>query len=68
RKRFQRLRRRFDLKGTIQQNATFDTLKDIYNVLRSRFPRMGARKMVTLIRQDYSIKVSECVHKVLFML
>ena len=23
---------------------------------------MGARKMVTIIHQDYSIKVSECVH------
>ncbi|KAM6489501.1 hypothetical protein JOM56_015058 [Amanita muscaria] len=58
-KSVQRIRGQLDLKGTIKQAATFETLKDIYQVLRARFPTMGARKMVFVIRQDYSIKVSE---------
>ena len=55
------MRDRLGLKGTIQQAATFETLTEIYKVVRSRFPTMGARRMVTTIRQDYSIKVSEYV-------
>jgi hypothetical protein len=55
------VRERLGLKGTTQQAATFETLAEIYKVLRSRFPSMGARRMVTTIRQDYSIKVSEYV-------
>ena len=39
----------------------YETLTEIYKVLRSRFPTMGARRMVTTIRQDYSIKVPEYV-------
>ena len=35
------------LKGTIQQAATFETLTDIYKVLRSQFPTMGARRIPT---------------------
>jgi hypothetical protein len=48
-----------DLKGTIQQAATFETITEIYKVLRGRFPTMGARRMVALIRQQYSIRVPE---------
>jgi hypothetical protein len=55
------VREKLGLKGTIQQAATFETLAEIYIVLRSRFPSMGARRMVTTIRQDYSIKVPEYV-------
>jgi hypothetical protein len=55
------VRDRLGLKGTIQQAATFEILTEIYKVLRSRFPTMGARRMVTTIRQDYSIKVPEYV-------
>jgi hypothetical protein len=60
-KSVQRLRKSLGLKGTVQQAATFETLIEIYNVMRGRFPTMGARRMVTTIRQDYSIKVSEYV-------
>jgi hypothetical protein len=60
-KSVQRLRKDFGLKGTIQQGATFETLAQIYEVLRGRFLNMGARRMVTKIRADYSIKVSEYV-------
>jgi hypothetical protein len=37
-KSVQRLRKDFGLKGTIQQGATFETLEQIYEVLRGRFP------------------------------
>jgi hypothetical protein len=61
------LRKNFDLKGTIQQAAMFETLNEIYKVLRGRFPSMGARRMVTTIRAEYSIKVSEYVAVTLTM-
>lgn len=61
-KSVQRLRKKLGLKGTIQQAASFEMVLDIYKVLRGRFPTMGARRMVTVIRQDYSIKVSEYVY------
>ncbi|KAM6490176.1 hypothetical protein JOM56_014368, partial [Amanita muscaria] len=58
-KSVQRRRKDLGLKGTIQQAASFDTLEEIYKILRTRFPGMGARRMVTTIRKDYLIKVSE---------
>ncbi|GLB40063.1 hypothetical protein LshimejAT787_0705730 [Lyophyllum shimeji] len=58
-KTVQRIRKEMGLKGTIQQAATFETITEIYKILRARFPTMGARRMVTVIRQDYSIRVSE---------
>ena len=61
-KSIQRRRKALGLQGTIQQAASFDTLEQIYNVVRPRFPSVGARRMVTMIRQDYSIKVSEYVN------
>ena len=61
-KSVQRLRKTLHLKGTVQEAASFKTLEKVYDVIRERFPRMGARQMVTTIRQDYSIKVSECVN------
>ena len=47
------------LKGTRQQNATFDTIAPFVQEIRDRFPTMGARQMVTTLRQDYSLKVPE---------
>lgn len=38
-----------DLKGTIQEAATFNTLLPIYNVIHPCFPIMGACWMVTVI-------------------
>lgn len=49
------------LKGTRQQKACFDDIKPFVAEIRARFPTMGARQMVTLLRQDYSMKVSEYV-------
>ena len=50
------------LKGTIQQAATFETIEAIYDVLQPHFPTMGACRMVTVIRKQYSIQVSEYDH------
>jgi hypothetical protein len=58
-KSVQRIRKDLGLKGTVQQAATFETITEIYKVIRARFPTMGARRMVTVIRQEYSIRVSE---------
>ncbi|KAM6491906.1 hypothetical protein JOM56_012544 [Amanita muscaria] len=58
-KSVQRIRKDLNLKGTIQQAATFDTVIEIYKVLRGRFPTMGAHRMVTVVQQEYSIRVSE---------
>lgn len=49
------------LKGTRQQSASSETFGPFIQDIRARFPTMGARQMVTTLRQDYSIKVSECV-------
>ena len=58
-KSVQRVRKQLGLKGAIQEAATFETIAEIYKVLRARFPAMGARRMVTVIQHDYSICVSE---------
>jgi hypothetical protein len=47
------------LKGTRQQNATFETIAPFIQEIRNRFPTMGARQMITTLRQDYSLKVPE---------
>ena len=58
-KSVQRIKKDLGLKGIIQQAATFETIEEIYKVLRARFPTMGARRIVTVIRQEYSLRVSE---------
>ena len=58
-KSVQRIRKGLGLQGTIQQAATFETITEIYKVLRERFPTMGARRMVTVMQQEYSIRVPE---------
>lgn len=49
------------LKGTCQQNACFDDIGPFVQEIRVRFPTMGAQQVITLLRQDYSMKVSEYV-------
>ncbi|KAJ7827354.1 hypothetical protein B0H14DRAFT_2595352 [Mycena olivaceomarginata] len=58
-KSIQRLRKKLGLKGVRQQAATFDSIAPFYEEIRERFPMMGARAMVALLRQDYGIKVGE---------
>ncbi|KAK6991985.1 hypothetical protein R3P38DRAFT_3409105 [Favolaschia claudopus] len=58
-KTIQRLRKKLDLKGTRQQAATSETIMPFFLEIRERFPTMGARAMVSLLRQDYGIKISE---------
>jgi len=66
-KSVQRIRKDLGLKGTIQQAATFETITQIYEVLQARFPTMGACWMVTVIRQEYSIRVSEYNYSLFLM-
>jgi hypothetical protein len=54
-----RIRKAMGLKGTRQQNATFETIAPFIKEIRDLFPTMGARQMVTTLRQDYSLKVPE---------
>ena len=42
-------------------NASFETIAPFIEEIRQRFPMMGARQMVTTMRQDYTLKVSEYV-------
>ncbi|KAJ7718872.1 hypothetical protein DFH07DRAFT_872378 [Mycena maculata] len=58
-KTVQRQRKELQLSGVRQQQATFESITPFYQDIRERFPTMGARNMVSLLRQDYSIKVSE---------
>jgi hypothetical protein len=60
-KSIQRLRKKLGLKGVRQQAATFDSIAPFYEEIRERFPTMGARTMVSVLRQDYGIKVGEYV-------
>ncbi|KAJ7460012.1 hypothetical protein B0H11DRAFT_2242239 [Mycena galericulata] len=58
-KTVQRHRVKYGMKGTRQQGATIETIRPFYEDIRTRFPNMGARARVALLRQDYSLKVSE---------
>ncbi|KAK7041228.1 hypothetical protein R3P38DRAFT_2512612 [Favolaschia claudopus] len=49
----------FSDRGTRQRAATTDTVMPFFLEIRERFPTKGARAMVSLLRQDYGIKVSE---------
>ena len=54
-----RIHKAIGLKGTRQQKATFETITPFIQEIHIRFPTMGARQMVTTLRQDYSLKVPE---------
>lgn len=58
-KSVQRFRAKLGLLNTRQQNQTFETISPFIQEIRGRFPTMGARQMVTTMRQDYKIKVPE---------
>jgi hypothetical protein len=60
-KSLQRARTKLGLKGTRQQKASFETIASFIEEIRQRFPMMGARQMVTTMRQDYTLKVPEYV-------
>jgi hypothetical protein len=55
----QRIRKKLGLKGTRQQGVEVETIVPLIQEIRSRFPTMGARAMVTVLRQDHDIKVPE---------
>jgi hypothetical protein len=57
--RLKKIRKVLGLKGTRQQNATFESIAPFIQEIRDRFPTMGAWQMVTTLRQDYSLKVPE---------
>ena len=44
-----------------QQNHTFETITPFVAEIKARFPTMGARQLVTTLRQDYQLKVPEYV-------
>lgn len=56
-----RLRNREDwgLKSTKRQGHTVESIAQAAQEIRGRFPTMGARAMVTTLRQDYGIRVPE---------
>ena len=54
-----RIRKKLGLKGARQQGVELETISPLIREIRSRFPTMGARAMVTILRQDHDIKVPE---------
>jgi len=60
-KSLRRVREKIGLRGTRQQKATFKTIGPFVQEIQARYPTMGARQMVTTLRQDYSLKVPEYV-------
>ncbi|KAF8215519.1 hypothetical protein K438DRAFT_2104665 [Mycena galopus ATCC 62051] len=58
-KSVQRIRKKLDLKGARQRAATLESIAPFYKEIRERFPTMGARAMVSTLRQDYNIKIGE---------
>ncbi|KAG6808192.1 hypothetical protein H0H92_005087, partial [Tricholoma furcatifolium] len=61
-----RIRDKLGLKGTRQRGATIEDIAPYVQDIRSRFPTMGARQMVNVLRQDHLIKVPESVHKIFY--
>ena len=61
-----RKREQWGLQGTRQQKHTFETIEPFVKEIKTRFPSMGARQLVTTLRQDYKLKVSEYVLSLLF--
>ncbi|KAJ4464609.1 hypothetical protein C8J55DRAFT_566711 [Lentinula edodes] len=60
-KSVQRMRNDLQLLGTRQRKASFETIMPYFLELRGLYPNMGARAMVTVLRQEYGIKVPEWV-------
>ncbi|KAI9437413.1 hypothetical protein F5148DRAFT_1262673 [Russula earlei] len=58
-KSLQQVHMKLGLRGTRQQQASFETIALFVQEIRERFSTMGARQMVTTLRQDYSLKVPE---------
>ncbi|KAH7870716.1 uncharacterized protein C8R40DRAFT_1056282, partial [Lentinula edodes] len=58
-KSVQRIRNDLQLLGTRQRKASFETIMPYFLELRELYPNMGARAMVTVLRQEYGIKVPE---------
>ncbi|KAJ7022416.1 hypothetical protein C8F04DRAFT_1138129 [Mycena alexandri] len=56
-----RRRKALGLKGTRKQAVTWEIVFPLYSVYRAKFPNMGARTMVSALRQDYGIKVPEAL-------
>jgi len=54
-----RVRIKIGLKGTRQQDASYEDIRPFVQEIRARFPTMGARQMVTLLHQNYLMKVPE---------
>ena len=47
--------------GTRQQKQSFNAIAPFVQEIKEHFPNMGARQLVSTLRQDYLIKVSEYV-------
>ncbi|KAF5377194.1 hypothetical protein D9615_006459 [Tricholomella constricta] len=54
-----RVRAKLGLVGTRKRNASFEEIAPFLLEIRERFPTMGARQMVTVLRHDYELKVPE---------
>ncbi|KAF5377829.1 hypothetical protein D9615_006831 [Tricholomella constricta] len=54
-----RVRAKLGLLGTRKRNASFEEITPFLLEIRERFPTMGARQMVTVLRLDYELKVPE---------
>ena len=52
--------------GARQQKHTFKTIAPFIREIKAHFPSMGARQLVTTLRQDYRLKVPEYVLSILF--
>ncbi|KAH9924596.1 hypothetical protein B0H21DRAFT_781416 [Amylocystis lapponica] len=58
-KSFKRLRKTWGLTSTRQQKHNHETIGPAVHEIRTKFPTMGARQMVGVLRQNYKIKASE---------
>lgn len=57
----ERRRKSWGLLNTRQQGQTFTTIAPFIDEVKERFPNKGARGLVTHLRQEYLLKVSEYV-------
>ena len=57
-----RLRRKWGLKSTQQQNHTFESIKDAVGEIRGRFPTRGSENIRKNLRQEYGMRVSRQAH------
>src|SRR6266545_2751686 len=69
-----RKREKWGMLNTRQQKHTFETIAPFIKETKDHFPNMGAHQLVTILRQNYQLKVSEyvqycfliCVYSFLF--